>query len=226
MISTEIVPFRENNYAYILRTQCGHNAVVDAGTNSADNIKSALNGDGIDLILCTHHHADHTGDAKKLASEYDAKIISNAKDGDEIKLGNEILHVIATPGHTLDAVCYHHRCSKSLFTGDTLFSLGCGRLFEGSPQQMWKSLQKISALPDDTKIYCGHEYTIENGEFCQTVEPQNIDLIQRMEQAMELRKEGLPTLPSTLWQELATNAFLRANDAAHFAELRAMKDRR
>lgn len=222
MLSIEIVPFSRDNYAYILTSPCGDIAVIDPG--QAQPIIDALKGRRLNLVICTHHHADHIGGAAELCDKYGAKLIANAKDGDTVNIGDEVLQVLSTAGHTMKSVCYYSQSSKAVFTGDTLFSLGCGRLFEGSPTQMWESFQKICALPHDTRIYCGHEYTLENAKFCEKVDPKNQDLKKRIIQAKTLRAQNLPTIPSTISQELFTNAFLRAKDKDTFALLREMKD--
>ncbi len=231
------IPILTDNYAWLIREDDGTTAIVDPG--EARPIERYLDREGLELdyILNTHHHGDHIAGNRELKSRYGAKVIGPAADAQKIydldigvheghpfKLGMEEVRIMETPGHTLGGICFYLPGTKAIFTGDTLFSMGCGRLFEGSPEQMWDSLNKIMALPDNTNIYCGHEYTIDNGRFCLTVEPKNEALHRRMEEARVLRKEKLPTLPVTLATEKETNAFLRAGSAERFAELRRQKD--
>src|SRR5690606_4478715 len=159
-------------------------------------------------------------------------------DGDVVAIGNHVATVYETPGHTRGHIVYHFAAAGAAFVGDTLFALGCGRLFEGTPQQMWSSLQKILRWPDETRIYCAHEYTQSNARFALTVEPDNEALRQRAATIDRLRAEGRPTVPSTLAEERATNPFLRpaspglraalgladASDVEVFARTRALKD--
>jgi len=146
-------------------------------------------------------------------------------EGDEFSLGDEAAAIIATPGHTLGHISYHFPSSQALFCGDTLFALGCGRLFEGDPPMMWTSLQKLMALDDATRVYCGHEYTASNARFALTVDAGNADLQARAAEIEALRARDQPTIPSTIGLERATNPFVRAADAAAFGKLRALKDR-
>lgn len=161
-------------------------------------------------------------------------------DGQTWMFGEQAMLVLDTPGHTRGHVSFYFKDSKAVFTGDTLFSIGCGRLFEGSPEQMWMSLTKLAALPDDTLVYCGHEYTMSNAKFALTVEPQNDALQSRFEKVKQLRQKGLATIPTTLGEEKETNPFLRpfsvelrktmkvpatATDIDAFAAVRAAKDR-
>ncbi|HAX91399.1 MAG TPA: hydroxyacylglutathione hydrolase, partial [Rhodospirillaceae bacterium] len=208
------------------------------------------------LILNTHHHSDHTAGNVKLQHDYGAPIIGPAKeahkieglsrgvdDGDFVTFSDLRGQVIETPGHTAGSISYYFPALKALFCGDTLFSLGCGRLFEGNGVQMWESLLKLRALPDDTQVYCGHEYTEKNAAFASLLDKDNAALKTRVAEAMLLRKKGHPTLPVSLEMEKATNPFLRVDDpafqkmlekngfpnavdaAAIFGSLRAAKDR-
>ena len=140
-------------------------------------------------------------------------------------VGTLMGHVIETPGHTLGHIAYHFAKEHLLFAGDTLFSLGCGRVFEGTMEQMWDSLGKLAALPPETRLWCGHEYTQANGRFALSVDPENADLQSRMQEVDALRLQGAFTLPVTLKQELATNPFLRAGNVATFADLRERKNK-
>ncbi|WP_321504838.1 hydroxyacylglutathione hydrolase [Breoghania sp.] len=178
-------------------------------------------------ILITHHHADHTQGLAALKAQTGAFVIGPAKsadrvgrfdqsvdDGDVVPFGSDKIHCIATPGHTLDEISYWLPDAGVAFTGDTLFAMGCGRLLEGSAEVMWASLEKlINKLPSDTRIYCGHEYTLANARFAVSVDPANAALADRLAEVEALRAAGKPTLPTTLALEMQTNPFLRVKDA-------------
>lgn len=236
MVLIQIVPLLEDNYAYLL-SHNGVNAIVDPG--EAAPVIQVLEGQGLklDYILNTHHHWDHTDGNAELKRVYGAQIVGPAaeahriegldiglKEGDVFDLGGEKAQVLETPGHTTGHIVFWLPDSQALFCGDVLFSMSCGRLFEGTPSDMWGSFQKILGLPDDTMIYCGHEYTEENGEFGLKIEPDNPDLHTRMNEVRTLRKAGKPTLPVSLAMEKKTNVFLRAGSVAKFAEIRHLKD--
>jgi hydroxyacylglutathione hydrolase len=225
MIDIIQLPVLNDNYIYLIHEPVsGKTAVVDPAV--ALPVLDTLSNKGwtLDYIFNTHHHWDHVGanlelkektGCQILASEADQSRIpgidKGLKQGDEINLGNQVVTVIETPGHTLGHIIYHFPNSNALFCGDTLFSMGCGRLFEGSAEQMWHSLQQLKELPKETQIYCTHEYTLANGKFALTIEPDNQHLQQRVLQVKQLRELKKPTVPSTLEQELATNPFLREN---------------
>lgn len=188
-------------------------------------------------ILITHHHADHIGGLSRLVQK-DMPIYGPAKEpipyvnhrlqeGDHIKLaGTELtFQILNTPGHTLGHIAYYEANHNILLCGDTLFSAGCGRLFEGTPEQLYESLTKLARLPADTRVYCTHEYTQANLRFAQAAEPDNPRLSERIRQVQALRGKNLPSLPSTLKIELETNPFLHCNNARDFALLRSWKDR-
>ncbi|MBN8521104.1 MAG: hydroxyacylglutathione hydrolase [Alphaproteobacteria bacterium] len=234
--AVHIIPTLDDNYAYIFisGTQC---VVIDPG-EALPVIKQL---EFLKLtpthIFNTHHHDDHIGGNAELTSRYGARIFAPASEknripnidvgvrqGDHITLGESVFQVIETPGHTRGHICFYSRTRHVLFCGDTLFSMGCGRILEGTPDEMWQSLCKLGQLPNETDVYCGHEYTLSNGEFSLTVEPDNLALRERVETARDLRALGLPTLPTTIGQEKKTNVFLRAKDATEFAKLRAEKD--
>ena len=224
--SPEVVPvsaFRDN-YVWTLR-RGKHAAVVDPG--EAAPVLDYLGREGLVLaaILATHHHADHVGGIAELRKKYQvpvygpkgepiATLTHPVSEGDRVsvpELGVSF-SVLDIPGHTRAHIAYYG--SGALFCGDTLFACGCGRLFEGSAQQMYASLQKLAALPDDTKVYCGHEYTLANIGFAKNVEPRNAALASREGRDREKRAAGRPTVPSTLREEKATNPFLRCREPA------------
>lgn len=233
-----IMPILHDNYTYIVGDDPFY-AVIDPG--EAQSVIDWLGPDRqLSEIFITHHHNDHTGGIAALRARYpDALLIGPAaeeyripgmdhllREGDHytMRASDVQMTVIETPGHTAGHICFHAAQQKWLFSGDALFSLGCGRLFEGTAAQMWNSLQKIAALPDETLVYCGHEYTLANGRFALTVEQDNIDLMDRMAAANALRGAKRPTLPVRLGLEKKTNPFLRAGSAERFAALRLAKD--
>ena len=246
-------PALQDNYCYLVRDpDTGATGVVDTPEVAPIERALAETGWSLDYILNTHHHWDHAGGNLELKQKTGCTIVGpradrdripgldvEVGDGDVFELGNRRARIYDTPGHTRGHICYHFADDCIAFTGDTLFSMGCGRLFEGSPQQMWTSLQKLLAWPDDTHIYCAHEYTQSNARFALTVEPDNRDLIERAADVEQLRRDGQPTIPSTIGLEKATNPFLRPmsthlratlgmNDADNvdvFAATRQRKDR-
>jgi hydroxyacylglutathione hydrolase len=245
----EIVPCLSDNYAYLVKSgdSC---AVVDP--SEAAPIRAALAKKGWRLthILNTHHHLDHCGGNLDLKQETGAKVVGPASDAGRIpgldvgvdeasgwEFDGRKVQVLEVPAHTRSAITFV--IDGNAFTGDTLFLMGCGRLFEGDPQMMWTSLSKLMTLPDETKIFCGHEYTESNGRFALTLEPGNDALKTRMDQVRALRARGEPSVPATLGLEKQTNPFLRpdsaeirkslgmegANTVAAFGEIRVRKDR-
>ena len=224
----EIIPCLKDNYSYLIIDEKNKNAcVVDPG--EAQPIINYLNKKDIQLtfILNTHHHYDHVGGNIELKKKYNAKIVGFANDkhripGIDIKLknndcwnfGNSSVKILHIPGHTSGHICFFFKNEKIAFTGDTLFSLGCGKIFEGDYKQMLKSLNKIKKLPADTKIYCGHEYTQKNAEFCIKYDKNNFNLKRKYKKIKELRSKNLPTIPTILDEELKTNIFLRCDQEA------------
>jgi len=212
-----------DNYCYLIRDpETGLTGVVDTPDVAAIEKALAETGWSLDYILNTHHHSDHAGGNLELKKKTGCKIVGPRADtaripgidialgdGDTFELGSKIATVYDTPGHTSGHIVYHFAADDIAFTGDTLFSMGCGRLFEGSAEQMWTSLQKLLAWPDDTLVYCAHEYTQANAAFALTVEPENARLVERAKQVDELRQLDEPTIPSTIGLERATNPFLR-----------------
>jgi len=223
----EITPISclTDNYAYVI---CDNNSktvgVVDP--SEAQPIISFLEKKNIKLnyILNTHHHFDHIGGNTELKKKYNSKILGFVgdkhripgidiamKDNEQWIFGNSPVKILHIPGHTLGHICFFFEKEKIAFTGDTLFSLGCGRIFEGDHKQMLDSLNKIKTLPKETKIYCGHEYTYKNAEFCMKYENNNVDLKKKFEKIKKLRSQNLPTIPSILQDELKSNIFLRCD---------------
>jgi len=214
-----------DNYAYIISDN-NYKVVGVVDPSEASPIISFLNKKKLKLnyILNTHHHFDHIGGNNELKKLYNAKVIGfdgdksripginiSLKDNDKLNFGNSILKVLHIPGHTLGHICFFFEKEKIAFTGDTLFSLGCGRIFEGTHKQMLESLNKIKKLPKDTKIYCGHEYTYKNAEFCMKYDDGNIALKKKFEEVKKLRSNNQPTIPSILEDELKSNIFLRCD---------------
>ena len=230
------IPALKDNYIYLLHGE-GQTVVIDPSL--AQPVLEAIDSRGwrLDYILNTHHHNDHTGGNLELKAAKGAKIVGYAgdahripgidvqlKDGDIFKVCGQEARVMFIPGHTLGHIAYYFAEAGSLFCGDTLFSLGCGRLFEGTPEQMFTSLGRIKALPPQTKIYCAHEYTESNGRFAKSIMPDNKNLAGRLAEVAALRAEGNPTVPSTLAGELKANPFLIAGNVEAFAKIRKMKD--
>jgi hydroxyacylglutathione hydrolase len=227
---TRLFLCRSDNYGVLLHDPAtGATAAIDAP--EAAPIEAALKATGWKLtdILVTHHHADHTDGIMALKAKYKCRVVAPAaeaakipgvdetvREGDKVKVGNLSANVIETPGHTLGHIAYWFHADKLAFVGDTLFSIGCGRVIEGTPAQMWQSLKKLRDLPDDTRIYCGHEYTAANIKFALTVDKDNAVLAARAAQVERLIAEGAPTIPVTIGDEKLANPFLRA-DAADLA---------
>ncbi|MDC0856196.1 hydroxyacylglutathione hydrolase [Candidatus Pelagibacter sp.] len=235
----EIIPCLQDNYSYLVIDEKKNNAcVIDPG-ESAPIIKY-LDDNKINLkfILNTHHHYDHIDGNKDLKKKYQAKILGYQgdkdripnidillKDGEIWKEENFESKIIYVPGHTLGHICFYFFEDKAVFTGDTLFSLGCGRLFEGTYAQMFMSLNKIKELPLDTKIFCGHEYTLSNSKFCAAHDKNNRNLKKKILEIKKKLNNNLPTIPTTIKEELECNIFLRANNLETFSKLRDLKDK-
>ena len=237
-ITATPVPILKDNYAWLLRDSSGATAIVDPA--EPEPVIAALEraGGRLDLILLTHHHADHVAGTDEVRARFSARVVGAAADahrlpkldqavreGDRVALGDAAAEVIDTPGHTRGQINFYFPDGGVLLSGDTLFSLGCGRLIEGSAAEMFASLRKLAALPGATQVCCGHEYTESNARFALSVDGGNQALVRRAEEARRQRAAGQPTVPSLLSDELATNPFLRAPDVARFADLRARKDR-
>lgn len=237
MLDVTLLPILDDNYTYIIRAgdQVG---LVDVG--DAAPVLEYLEDHNLtpNVIFTTHHHWDHINGNQDIMDKYDVKLIAPEKDkhripniskgvndGDTFNFGDETVHVIETPGHTSNHIVFWFESSNILFSADTLFAMGCGRLFEGTPKEMFQSFEKLRALPDETIIYCGHEYSLSNGEFALTIEPENQDIIDTMQKFKTLRKSNHPTIPTTMAQEKKTNIFMRAENSETFQKYRDLKDK-
>jgi hydroxyacylglutathione hydrolase len=225
---THLFPCLSDNFGVLLHDpETGATAAIDAP--EANAVEQALNQRGWRLshILVTHHHADHTGGILALKMQHQCRVIGPAREaakipgldqsvreGDAVEIGNLRGRIIETPGHTAGHVAYVFDADKLAFVGDTLFSIGCGRVIEGTMEEMWDSLCKLRALPDDTRFFCGHEYTEANIKFARTIEPDNAALAARAQEVAQLRAANRPTLPATIGAEKAQNCFLRADLAS------------
>jgi hydroxyacylglutathione hydrolase len=222
-----------DNFGYLIH-DAATKATASIDAPEAAAVIKALEREGWTLtdILITHHHHDHVGGVPELKQKYGCRVVGphdkttkianvdlRVGNGDVVKVGNLLARVLETPGHTLDHISYVFDNEKALFAADTLFSIGCGRVFEGNHPMMWDSLQKLRALPDDFKLYCGHEYTASNVKFALTVDADNPALKARAEQVTRLRAENKPTIPSLLGEEKKANVFLRADDPQVAAKL-------
>ena len=243
---------RSDNFGVLVHeTESGETAVIDAPEERAILAAIERTGWRPTVLLVTHHHGDHVEGNLALKQRFGLRIVGpkaeaaripgideRVEEGQSLTLGRDRIAVIETPGHTAGHVSYHFEDSDVAFTGDTLFALGCGRLFECKAEVMHRSLQKLAALPPQTRVYCGHEYTQTNARFALSVDPTNSALKERAAEVDRLRADGKPTLPTTIGLELATNPFLRAHDLAIrrtlgmenaadeavFAEVRKRKD--
>ena len=237
-MKVEIIKCLQDNYSYLLINEQNQNACI-IDPSEAKPIINFVEKKNINLkfILNTHHHYDHVGGNNELKKRYSAKIVGFKNDKNRIPnidilvTDNQIwsnenfeAKIIHIPGHTSGHICFYFSKNKIAFTGDTLFSLGCGKIFEGTYEQMFASLNKLKKLPIDTKIYCGHEYTLKNSLFCLEHEKNNKNLEKKIFEIKDKLKNKLPTLPSTIGEELACNIFLRAKNLEDFSKLRDLKD--
>jgi len=219
------LPCLTDNYAYIIN-DVNSKIVGVVDPSEARPIIAFLEKKKLKLnyILNTHHHFDHVGGNLELKKKYNAKVVGfdgdkhripgidiKLKDNQKWEFGNSLVKILHIPGHTLGHICFYFKNEKIAFTGDTLFSLGCGKIFEGNHKQMLSSLNKIKKLPKNTKIYCGHEYTHKNSQFCIKYDSDNINLKKKINEVVELRSNNLPTVPTNLEDELNSNIFLRCD---------------
>lgn len=246
------VPVLSDNYVHLIHDPAtGATACVDPAIAGPVIEAAKARGWSISHVLITHPHADHTDGVPEIVQAFGAEVWGARQDmalipkcdhgvgqGDVLEVGALSARVLDVPGHTAHHVAYHFAEAGALFPGDTLFSLGCGRLFGGTPEQMWDSLKKLRALPGDTQVYCAHEYTNANADFALSVDPDNADLQARADQVLRLRQSGSPTVPSSLEEEVRCNPFLRCdveafqrtlglagrNPAEVFAQVRRRKD--
>src|SRR5262249_4752086 len=251
-LDIELVPLLKDNYAYLLRdTATGTTAIVDPSEARPALAAAHAREWRITYVLSTHHHWDHTGGNLEIKEATGCTVVGPRYDqdripgidaavaeGDRFALGASTAEILFIPGHTRGHIAYWFPEAQAVLCGDTLFSLGCGRLFEGTPEQMWSSLDKLRRLPPETRIYCGHEYTQANARFALTIEPDNAALIARQRHGGAARAAGRATLPATMGEERAANPFLRADEPAVaaavdragadpvtvFAEVRRRKD--
>ena len=234
----EIIPCLQDNYSYLIIDKTNNSACV-IDPSEPGPIINFINKNNIKLeyILNTHHHFDHIGGNEELKKKFGSTILGFKEDSHRIpkidillednqiwRAKNFTAQIIHIPGHTSGHICFHFFNEKLAFTGDTLFSLGCGRIFEGTYEEMFRSLNKIKSLPMETKIYCGHEYTLNNSKFCIKHDPKNEFLKKKIDVIEKKISKGLPTIPSTIKEELECNIFLRTENLQSFSKLRDLKD--
>jgi len=237
-MKVKIIPCLKDNYSYLIIDDKNHRSCVIDPSEAMPIIEYLeKNNIKLDFILNTHHHYDHVGGNKELKEKYDAKVVGYIDDKKRIpevditvknnqiwkekKFEAKVVHI---PGHTSGHICFYFFNEKNIFTGDTLFSLGCGRIFEGTYSQMFTSLNFFKNLPLDTNIYCGHEYTLKNSDFCLKYDPDNQNLKNKIKIIKEKLKQNLPTMPSTIKDEIECNIFLRSKNLENFSKLRDLKD--
>lgn len=225
-----------DNYLWLVHDEAsGETAVVDPGDAAPVLAEADRRGWAITQIWNTHWHPDHTGGNLAIKQATGARISGPAgekipgrdvalREGDDLRLGDHVGRVIEVPGHTLGHIALIFDQERVAFVGDTLFAMGCGRLFEGTPEQMYRSLQRLTGLPEDTRLYCAHEYTLANARFGAHADPQSAAIADRLAEVKQLRENGKITLPTTVAQERETNVFVRATDVQEFARLRREKD--
>ena len=230
------VPAFTDNYLWLAHDEAsGETAVVDPGDSAPVLAEAERRGWSIGQVWNTHWHPDHTGGNLAVKQATGARISGPAgedipgrdvalSEGDQVRLGDHVGRVIEVPGHTLGHIALIFDQQRVAFVGDTLFAMGCGRLFEGTPEQMYRSLQRITELPADARLYCAHEYTLSNAHFAAHAEPGNAAISGRLDEVKRLRDQGKITVPTTVAQERETNPFVRATNVEEFARLRKEKD--
>ena len=231
------VPVLTDNYVWLIHNdETGETAAVDPSVSEPVLDAAATRGWSVTQVLNTHWHPDHTGGNEgikaatgcTITAPAEAKRVSQVDrvvvEGDRVTVAGAECAVWEIPAHTAGHIAYYFEDEGMIFVGDTMFAMGCGRLFEGTAEQMYSNLQRIAALPSDVQIYCGHEYTLANARFAAHAEPQNEAVSARLDQVKGLRDRGLITLPTTVAEERGTNPFVRASNVAEFARLRAEKD--
>lgn len=236
MLDIVPVPAFSDNYLWLVHDEeSGETAVVDPGDAAPVLAEADWRGWAIDQVWNTHWHRDHTGGNLAIKQVSGARVSGPAAEdipgrdvalaeGDEVRIGRHVGRVIEVPGHTLGHVALVFDEERIAFVGDTLFAMGCGRLFEGTPAQMYRSLQRLTDLPEDTRLYCAHEYTLANALFAKHIEPENRAVAERLAQVQALRDGGKITVPTTVAQERETNPFVRSTNEEEFARRRAAKD--
>lgn len=231
------VPVLRDNYVWLLHdAETGETAAVDPSVGPPVLEAAAARGWAITQVLNTHWHPDHTGGNQAIHEATGAPVTGPEEvrrvyqpdrvvgEGDCVRLGGHEAEVWNIPAHTAGHIAFHFEGAKAVFVGDTMFAMGCGRLFEGTAAQMHANLQRLAALPEDTNVYCGHEYTLANARFAVTVEPENPALAERLARIEAVRERGEVTLPTSIGEERDTNPFMRAASVEELAHLRAMKD--
>ncbi|BAV65697.1 hydroxyacylglutathione hydrolase [Sphingobium cloacae] len=238
MLEVVRVPVLSDNYVWLVHDPAsGETVVVDPSVAEPVLAAAAARGWTIGQIWNTHWHPDHVGGNAGIKAATGCTVTGPAAEaakidtldrtvgeGDGVRIGDHVARVMEVPAHTAGHIAYHLAADGMIFVGDTLFAMGCGRLFEGTPAQMFANMRRFAALPDDTVVYCAHEYTQSNGRFALTVEPRNAALRERMAQVDAARAKGEATVPTTIGLERDTNIFMRARDAAELAQRRAAKD--
>ena len=232
------IPVLSDNYVWLVHEPVSaETMVVDPAVAEPVLAEAEKRGWNITQIWNTHWHPDHTGGNADIKAATGCTITGpdaeaeriptldvHVAEGDTVRLGDVTASVLDVPAHTAGHIAFHFADEKAAFVGDTLFAMGCGRLFEGTAEQMYANMRKLEALPDDTMVYCAHEYTQSNGRFALTVEPDNAELIARMAAVDAMRKQGAPTVPTNIGAEKATNPFMRADSVEELAKRRAAKD--
>ena len=238
MLEVVRIPVLSDNYVWLLHDPTnGETVAIDPAVAEPVLEAAAVRGWTIDQIWNTHWHGDHVGGNAAIKAATDCVITGPAAEadkiatldrlvgeGDTVRIGDHVATVMAVPAHTAGHIAYHLADARMAFVGDTLFAMGCGRLFEGTAAQMFANMERLAALPDDTAVYCAHEYTLSNGRFALMVEPDNAALVERVAAVEALRARGEATVPTTIGLERDTNIFMRARDVAQLTERRAAKD--